>query len=980
MSTSNESATPAATTAAPVMLQSAEDWHRWYSVLRTNAINRDVWDYVNPDSTTPMPTLPDVPNLEDQIKTLLPEDSQADPVPSSLSPLDKEIALMRFDREKELVKRKTRLVEQQKRSLIELDEQLHRTAGKYITLIESATTLRERIKQLRATLSINTASKKEEFMDQFEAIKIGPKNTKVSQWLDHWDVLMTRGQELDLYFMKDGVAYRAFLEAIKHLDAAWASAYLKDLRKESRQAPLTPVHELPGVLTPLELSRAFRVEYKPTRTSSRSAFAATLQGVTPGKDKKSDRRAGGSRDETCLDGTAGHSEASCYLLNKEKRPQNIRLSTRHAKTLVEALGKNAGLKEKYKAVLPELKTLAKNAPAPKDKDTEATEKRTAASAYAGLYGQPSATDTDNAASGSLVPRLPTAETPPSAFSADPTYTLRDSTILDGGATMHIVNNKDLLVQGSFTPYEDHLHSGYGVRIRGFGKRLLPIDTPDGSALFSLSQVAYVPGFPVNVVSAETLLEHGYTHDQLSNEIREGDQVICFLQKRYRQNLFQYRPIQPLAAVAMADTDYPPSSGQLETATVPNAAFPVSSRLPKPPRDADARLWHLRCGHLGKEALERLMSHSYGVRTRGQIKLECQACAQADAKRVPSRRGPSSPARRPFERIFVDLFQFDTSYDGHNRVLLIQDQFTGLTWVKRLVGKTQAELMTALKEFEAYIWQQFELKTKKVRRDNEKGLAGDFDSWIIDTGVEDEPTPPYTSAPNGGSERSGGVIARKATSMRLGARLPRNLWPEVWDSASYIHNRTPRAKNNWVSPREKLNVWLRQEGKPVNDIHDAPDLSNLYAYGCRAYPLTDEALKQQDRVVQKNSARAHLGYLVGYEASDVFMVWVPSKGTVRRVRDVTVKEDTFFDLSDQDLSTEDIAEYHLSAPQGIDISLPSSSATNHAQEEEESASDTDSEREQEDVVRLGTPIHSSDDEEARSSRYVRIISHGQPRLR
>ncbi len=87
---------------------------------------------------------------------------------------------MRFDREKELVKRKTRLVEQQKRSLIELDEQLHRTAGKYITLIESATTLRERIKQLRATLSINTASKKEEFMDQFEAIKIDPRTPRLA--------------------------------------------------------------------------------------------------------------------------------------------------------------------------------------------------------------------------------------------------------------------------------------------------------------------------------------------------------------------------------------------------------------------------------------------------------------------------------------------------------------------------------------------------------------------------------------------------------------------------------------------------------------------------------------------------------------------------------------------------------------------------------------------------------------------------------
>ncbi len=187
-----------------------------------------------------MPTLPDVPNLEDQIKTLLPEDSQADPVPSSLSPLDKEIALMRFDREKELVKRKTRLVEQQKRSLIELDEQLHRTAGKYITLIESATTLRERIKQLRATLSINTAGKKEEFMDQFEAIKIGPKNTKVSQWLDHWDVLMTRGQELDLYFMKDGVAYRAFLEAIKHLDACLGISLPQRPQKRIAASPVNP--------------------------------------------------------------------------------------------------------------------------------------------------------------------------------------------------------------------------------------------------------------------------------------------------------------------------------------------------------------------------------------------------------------------------------------------------------------------------------------------------------------------------------------------------------------------------------------------------------------------------------------------------------------------------------------------------------------------------------------------------------------------
>ncbi len=268
---------------------------------------------------------------------------------------------------------------------------------------------------------------------------------------------------------------------------------------------------------------------------------------------------------------------SCYLLNKEKRPQNIRLSTRHAKTLVggsreERPDSRRSIRQSSLSSRHSRRTLQH----PRTRIPKQRRMRTAASAYAGLYGQPSATDTDNAASGRPRTSPTHLQRPlPSAFSADPTYTLRDSTILDGGATMHIVNNKDLLVQGSFTPYEDHLHSGYASESEAYGKRLLPIDTPDGSALFSLSQVAYVPGFPVNVVSAETLLEHGYTHDQLSNEIRGGDQVICSLQKRYRQNLFQYRPIQPLAAVAMADTDYPPSSGQLETATVPNAAFPVS---------------------------------------------------------------------------------------------------------------------------------------------------------------------------------------------------------------------------------------------------------------------------------------------------------------------------------------------------------------------------------------------------------------------
>ncbi len=95
-------------------------------------------------------------------------------------------------------------------------------------------------------------------MDQFEAMKVGPKRAKVTQWLDSWDVLMIRGKELDLYFMRDGVAYRAFLKAIKHLEPAWAASYATIVSTALLEAPLLPIHELPGVPKPLELSRAFR--------------------------------------------------------------------------------------------------------------------------------------------------------------------------------------------------------------------------------------------------------------------------------------------------------------------------------------------------------------------------------------------------------------------------------------------------------------------------------------------------------------------------------------------------------------------------------------------------------------------------------------------------------------------------------------------------------------------------------------------------
>ncbi|RMZ79296.1 hypothetical protein DV736_g6685, partial [Chaetothyriales sp. CBS 134916] len=86
---------------------------------------------------------------------------------------------------------------------------------------------------------------------------------------------------------------------------------------------------------------------------------------------------------------------------------------------------------------------------------------------------------------------------------------------------------------------------------------------------------------------------------------------------------------------------------------------------------------------------------------------------------------------------------------------------------------------------------------------------------------------------------------------------------------------------------------RANSRDVPDTNDKPDLTNLYAYGCKVYPLKESILRGADRVQQRTSARTHLGYLVGYEGRNIYRIWIPSKDTVIRTRDVIFNESQFY---------------------------------------------------------------------------------------
>jgi hypothetical protein len=83
--------------------------------------------------------------------------------------------------------------------------------------------------------------------------------------------------------------------------------------------------------------------------------------------------------------------------------------------------------------------------------------------------------------------------------------------------------------------------------------------------------------------------------------------------------------------------------------------------------------------------------------------------------------------------------------------------------------------------------------------------------------------------------------------------------------------------------------------------DQSDITNVYTYGCRAYLIRKEVLKDEEKVARKTKPRTHICYLVGYNGSNIYRIWVPQNGEIITVRDVEFQEDEIFD-SKEELST------------------------------------------------------------------------------
>src|SRR4051794_35747490 len=181
----------------------------------------------------------------------------------------------------------------------------------------------------------------------------------------------------------------------------------------------------------------------------------------------------------------------------------------------------------------------------------------------------------------------------------------------------------------------------------------------------------------------------------------------------------------------------------------------------------------------------------------------------------------------------------------------------------------------VQDFTQMVTTRYSHTIKFLRTDGDTALGNDFKRAMAQQGITVERSAPYTPAQNGQAERAGRTISTVARCLRIYANLPLNIWPETAKTAGYLLNRAPTRQLGWKTPFEALH------GRK-------PDLSHLHIYGCKSFYLLHK-IPRKDKLLP----RAHIGYLVGYDSTNIFRIWRPDKSRVIRVRDVKFDDESTF---------------------------------------------------------------------------------------
>jgi len=748
---------------------------------------------------------------------------------------------------------------------------------------------------LKKQLSPTDYAKKLDVVRKYNKLKTYNKRENVENWLKDWETTYTDGKKLQIPDVSDERSLIDFTTAIASIDSGYASTqdyFLTQRIKKNENLP-----EL------YELVEDFRNHLRKTNasklSSSHSAFA-TLRGenqdgeTQDGGTKDGGIKEGSTKDDrkVCLCGLK-HKDSkwqNCHYITPKCRPTGWKGKPETFDKINDAISKWKKeqrhwfiRKFKYDGLEKGSRKTSKKNKDQKDSDSEDSDSE----------DSDSDDDSDNSRSRSKS-RSKSNKTAASLVvysalgSSKDRKRLYNSWTLDNASDIHVCNDEnrsEFKKTRDALPGDEIVGGKTSYPIEAFGTVKINVQTPKGQQNIELSDVALAPGFMSNLVSLAVINTKGaHWNSEKPNYIKRNGKILCYLEKVGLHWVLEKE--STCGSVNSSMSAKRSAKASERTAKLSANSFANAKSNTKRKAKFTSAQMHRVLGHASPEVISHVEDAMADITidnsSPAPSTIECETCSLSKATEIVSRRTEVDEPENgiPFDRTTWDLVGFTRGYNRDQYM----SHFQCRQYLFNLVF-THPQKNDALQIFEKainLIENQYGGKVRFIRLDGETSLGKEFENLVSAKGIKPECTAPDTLAQNGGSERSGRVLVTKGRTMRIEAKLPANLWPETLKGAGYIENRTPIRKLGWKTPYEAV-------------LKRKPRGAHMHVYGTRAYAL-DHHIPRKNKL----DPRAYIGHLVGYDSTNIYRIWIPSRMKVIRTRDVTFNNNLLYDPTSLDI--------------------------------------------------------------------------------
>jgi flagellar motility protein MotE (MotC chaperone) len=311
------------------------------------------------------------------------------------------------------------------------------------------------------------------------------------------------------------------------------------------------------------------------------------------------------------------------------------------------------------------------------------------------------------------------------------------------------------------------------------------------------------------------------------------------------------------------------------------AFKAKSEASKSDLMITNKEWHKMLNHSKSKIIVHLAERINEIKINdldsASFINQCEICVLIKTHEIMSRRFEQKESiDYSLSRVDYDLISMNEKYNQNFWISHFVDFYIRMNFVYTHSRKN--DVLSMICEFLKTIRTRHDQIVRFIRMNDERILRFEYRDFMKMRKIATKRFVSYTSFQNDKIERFEKVLMIKIRTLRIKTNLSTNLWSKIFKAVDYLNNRILRWTLTWKTFFEIL-------------IEKKSNLSHLQSYDCRVYFLKN-IISRKDRLKSK----AFIDYLVRYDFTNIFRIWIFSRMQIIRIKDVIFDKTLFYDLA------------------------------------------------------------------------------------